>query len=281
MNQENLEPSTSLPMVTSISLRPQRAFSQQASDAFKSWARCKKEFYFKHLKRLHWPSDAQNFALGRDVHKLLDYQARGLDCTLILSAAAPNVVQSWDKLMQHPVVDLPVLANEWGFHVPVTSVDGEPFWLTGRMDRIARDGNQIVIIDWKTGTGVPKLPETDWQTRLYLFALLEVANTPSANDLGFTQNGPLTAGDISFRYVEIKPDETTPIREFNIPYSNAKHEATRRELQQMLAAMAMEEDYALPDACPNKFCAYRPICGIEDQERLQALEREMAAEPDL
>lgn len=238
-------------------------FQQISSDAFKSWSRCKKQFYYKHIKHLQWPSDVRHFRLGRDVHKLLDYQARGLDCEVLLSNAPGDVLFSWRKLEKHPITKLPVIANEWAFHVPVPLGNGQTEWLTGRLDRVARDGDSVVIIDWKTGTGIPKQPETDWQTLLYLYGLLEVANSPSASDLGLNLHGSLRAEQIQFMYVEIKPDESTPIRPVTVKYSVQKHQQIGALLKQHLLQMSEEEDFPLPDACPDRYCAFRAICGID------------------
>lgn len=241
-------------------------FSQISSDAFKSWSRCKRQFYYKHVKKMQWPADIQHFRLGRDVHKLLDYQARGLDCTLLLEKAPMDVRISWQKLMNHPTVHLPVLANEWAFHTPMPCTDGATDWLTGRIDRVARREDDILVIDWKTGTGVPRNPDVDWQTRLYLYALVEVAQSPSAADLGLRIDGPLQPEQVKFLYVEVKADNHTPVREVLLDYNSAKHEATRQTLQAIVSRMAVEEDYDLPDnnQCPDKFCSYRSICGIDN-----------------
>ncbi len=241
-------------------------FTQISSDAFKSWSRCKRQFFYKHVKKMQWPSDIQHFRLGRDVHKLLDYQARGLDCTLLLENAPMDVRVSWQKLMAHPVAYLPVIANEWAFHVPMPSSQGFTDWLTGRIDRVARRDDTVLVIDWKTGTGVPRNPEVDWQTRLYLYALVEVAHTQSAADLNLNWNGPLQPEQVQFAYVEVKADNHTPVREVLVDYNTTKHEATRQTLSAIVSAMAVEEDYDLPDnrQCPDKFCAYRSICGIEN-----------------
>jgi len=245
-----------------MSRRPD--FQQLTRDSFKSWDRCKRQFLYKQVKRLQWPSDIQHFRLGQDVHKLLDYQARGLDCELLLSNALLDVRLSWRKLIQHPVVHLPVLANEWAFHVPLALPNGKTEWATGRIDRVARDGDRVLVIDWKTGTGVPKNPEADWQTRLYLYALVEVAKSPSAADLGLNIQGPLQPEQVQFLYLEVKADEHTPVREVLLPYDTARHEATRQVLQSILSQMMLEEEYALPESgtCPDRYCSYRPICGI-------------------
>lgn len=240
-------------------------FSQISSDAFKSWSRCKRQFYYKHVKKMQWPSDTQHFRLGKDVHKLLDYQARNLDCELLLESAPMNVRISWQKLMNHPVAHLPVIANEWAFHTPIPCDDGKTDWLTGRIDRVARRDDTILVIDWKTGTGVPRNPEVDWQTRLYLYALVEVAQSQSAADLGMSIDGPLQPEQVKFLYVEVKADQHTPVREVLLDYNRAKHEATRQTLQTIVSRMAIEEEYDLPDnnQCPDQYCSYRSICGIE------------------
>lgn len=240
-------------------------FTQISSDAFKSWSRCQKQFYYKYVKKMQWPADIQHFRLGRDVHKLLDYQARGLDCGLLLAQAPLDVRLSWQKLIDHPIVHLPVIANEWAFHVPMPTLQGHREWLTGRIDRVAREGDRVLVIDWKTGTGVPRNPALDWQTRLYLYALVEVAATASASDLGLSLPAPLQPEQVQFVYVEVKADNHTPIREVRLDYSAAQHEATRQTLSAIVSAMAVEEDYPLPDnrQCPDKYCAYRTLCGID------------------
>jgi len=242
---------------------------QISSDALKSWSRCKRQFYYKYVKKLQWPSNQQHFQLGQNMHKLLDYQSRGLACDLLLRDASSDVQTSWGKLMTHEVVDLPVVANEWAFHVPVRldkSVTDAPVqWLTGRIDRVARQGDKVLVIDWKTGTGVPRNPETDWQTRLYLYALVEVAQSPSAADLGLNEDGPLQPEQVSFLYVEVRADQRSPVRLVPLAYGKAQHLDTHKVLQNILTHMAQEEVYALPEkgGCPDQYCVYHPICGIK------------------
>lgn len=266
------------------SLAPAGRFRQWSTDAFKSWSRCRRQFYYKHVKAMQWPADQSNFRLGRDVHKLLDYQARGLDCDLLVSGAPEDVRRSWTKLMAHPITQLPVLANEWAFHVPIALGDqlpglleeqrgnnGRVEWLTGRIDRVARDGDRLLVIDWKTGTAVPPQPEADWQTMIYRYAVVEVASSPSAADLGFNlpkpgqENAaasPLRPEQVTFVYVEVKADESTPIRPVEITYSAEEHAKVAQLLRDTLTWMLSEEDYVVTDPCPDRFCAFRPICGV-------------------
>ena len=230
-------------------------------DAFKAWTRCKKQYYFKYGKKYLWPSDDRHFSLGKDVHKLLDYHARGLNCAALLESADDKVRVSFEKLLAHPISHWSTLASEWGFHVPV-HVPGAPVWLVGRMDRIARQDGLIWIIDWKTGTGVPKNPEEDWQTRVYLYALLEIARAPLPNTV--LHQPDLPAESLRFCYVEVKTGDQ-PVRLETVEYSEQKHTETRRLLEQHCSAMVVESTFALPSKCPDRYCPYRTVCGIESQ----------------
>ncbi|MEM0951664.1 MAG: PD-(D/E)XK nuclease family protein [Cyanobacteria bacterium P01_H01_bin.74] len=244
--------------------------NQLSAEALKYWSRCKKQFYYRHIARLQWPSDTQHFSLGRDVHKLLDYQARGLACNHLLESASKPVRQTWEKLIQHESVSWQVLANEWAFHLPIQYKE-QTQWFTGRIDRVSRlPSGKIAVIDWKTGTGVPKNPDLDWQTRLYLYAVLETAGSPSARNLGFqgahnvNSGNPLCAEDLVFIYVEAKATPQIPVRLVTINYNTEKHMETRAALEASVSLMAKEKKFPLPEnnQCPDRYCVYRTICGI-------------------
>jgi hypothetical protein len=221
----------------------------------KTWHKCQRRYELHHLRQLQWPSDPSNFAYGQAVHTLMDYQARELDCAPLLSVASIQVQQAWQWLLADDTCHWPVIASEWGFTVPAPN---HPLLksavLVGRMDRISRgpDG-AVVLIDWKTGTAVPKDPMNDWQTRVYLYALAE-----ALCQLGL-EDTPLEA--IKFRYVAVK----NGIRHTDVAYSEAFHEETRERLIETLVAMATATRYLLPEACPDRYCGYRNVCGIEQR----------------
>ena len=228
-----------------------------APDQLKKWTRCKKQFYYQHVKQLRWPTDKSNFTLGSDVHKLMDYQSRALDCALLLKNADVKTQLCWEKLSQHPVSQLPVVANEWGFQVPVMQ-DLQTTWLTGRIDRIARDveNDKILVIDWKTGTAAPKLPHSDWQTIIYLYAVIE-----ARHDLGLPN---LTPAHLQFVYVEVNTrHENAPVRLLPVDYSEKQHAQNRQLIEKTLADIDNEEAFDLPNQCPDAWCPYRSICGIQ------------------
>ena len=239
---------------------PPATFSRTSADALKSWSRCKRQFAYKYVAKLKWPSDVRHFSLGREVHKLLDYQSRNLSCEKIVATADEKVRRSYEKLMSHRSTQWDILGSEWEFNIPLNMEDDSVEWLNGRIDRIARDqSGKVWIIDWKTGMGAPKNPHEDWQTRVYLFALIEVAKSVSAQDLNITD---LTPENLGFLYVIVKGDAHSPVEEVRVQYSSAQHEATRQILISTIKQLRQEENYELPDQCPDKYCLYRSLCGM-------------------
>jgi RecB family exonuclease len=223
-------------------------FEFVSADHFKRWERCQLQYKYRYLLRLQWPADQSNFELGKSVHKLLEFQSRGIDGSLVATQAREDIRKSWQLLMAHPITQLPVLANEWGFTVPLA----ENTWLNGRIDRIARDeAGRVLIIDWKTGTGVPRNPDAAWQTVIYCFAVME-----AREELGLPD---LTPEQIRFVYVEVRD----AVRLIEIPYDSIRHETTRSRLLKTLNDIQTATDHRLPDRCPDKFCSFRPLCGID------------------
>ena len=219
----------------------------------KSWRRCQRKYMLDYEHRLRWPSNPRNFQLGQDVHKLLDYQARGLALEGLIAAAPANVQRTWQTLIADcALVSAPILGSEWGFTVPVPEVPHT--WLEGRMDRIARVGERIAVIDWKTGTSIPRDPETDWQTVAYLYAAYEARTA-----LGLPASLPPEA--FEFVYVEVRDR----VREVRIPYSQSLHAAHRGQLIHTVQAIVGATEYPLPETCPDRYCPYPSVCGIQNR----------------
>lgn len=214
----------------------------------KTWEKCQKRYELNYARRLSWPSDPKNFRLGRGVHQLLDYDARHMPVDPIAEAADADIRAYWEQLRQSRWAQLPVVASEWGFALEVAG-----HWIYGRIDRIAQDEHRIHVLDWKTGTGIPFHPETDWQTLVYLYAVYA-----GQADLGLT----FPPEYLYFTYVQAKPSGITEVQ---VAYSQQRHAETHARLTQTLIAMSQATRFKLPSKCPDRYCPYINICGVLDQ----------------
>jgi hypothetical protein len=258
------------------------ALSSVSPNHLQTWGRCQRQFDYQYVQQLRWPTDQRNFALGKNVHKLLDYHARGMEVTPLLQTATPEVQRAWQLLMAHPISQAPVVASEWGFQIPVDYTEaraevapavitaaGESapppanqpprrVWLTGRIDRIVRgDNGQVWVLDWKTGTAVPKDPANHWQTIVYLLAVLA-----AKDDLGLPD---LTAEQLVFVYVGV----SDAVRLVQVPFDTLQLAQYQARLQQSLQQLLSATDFVLPSRCPDAHCPYGTICGINQVSLVQ------------
>jgi hypothetical protein len=238
---------------------------------FKTWTKCKKKYYYDYVQKLRWPTDQSHFQFGKTIHKLFEYQARGLDFADLLTQASPEIQGAWAALQEHPIPHLPVVASEWAFHVPI-AFKNKKVWLAGRVDRISLEDDTLLILDWKTGTSAPSLPEVDWQTTLYLYAVLEAQKELHLEKCHFKKDQEtqefqhlepraFSPESLRFVYVEVKKQD---VKAISILYNAEKHQATQERLIRTLAQMNQEKGYQLPNQCPDPYCPYRSICGIQD-----------------
>ena len=239
------------------------SFQVITSDRLKSWSRCQKQYEFQYVKALHWPADTRSFALGKDIHKLLDYQARELDVTQVVQTASPLIQQMWTALLDYPLVTIPAVSSEWAFHIYLDNDLTSGLWLSGRVDRIVwlEQQKKLCIVDWKTGTAVPKDPENDWQTQVYLYAVYE-----ARHQLVLPEK--ITHEQLCFTYVEVptqkQSDQKQPIqiKEKTVLYTAEKHRAARQRILDTVLKLYNATEYVLPARCPDKYCAYSSVCGI-------------------
>jgi hypothetical protein len=231
-----------------------------SADSLKTWDTCVQQFEWKVLNHLHWPSDTRNFALGTRIHKLMDYQSRGMDVTPLLTQADAAVQATWALLQQHPAVQWPCVASEWGFEFPVETPDHPPVWMTGRIDRVAWHQNQLWIIDWKTGTAAPRAPEKAWQTGMYALAVWQAWRSLPP---GPWQKSPPQAVNVT--YVAVSPPE---VRQLTVRLGPEEIAYWQTRLQTSLHAIMHSTSYQPQAPCPDKWCVYQPMCPVTKTVRI-------------
>ncbi|MEB3206236.1 MAG: PD-(D/E)XK nuclease family protein [Vampirovibrionales bacterium] len=246
-------------------------------DGIKTFHKCARKYQLQTLRRMRWPADTRNFRLGQHVHKLMDYQAYanlGLPLNAVLPAATNAEKSAFERLeKESSVAGWPVLASEWGFNLRLSRQADWPasvgaVFIRGRMDRLVLqpETHHVVIVDWKTGTAIPKQPEHDFQTLIYALAVDEASeHLPVPKQSALEGAAPRLA----FVYVGVSSNLQKPLQEIRIDFDAPRLHLARKEVlaevSAMLKAMAADQ-FALPAYCPDRYCPFRTVCGIATQD---------------
>jgi hypothetical protein len=225
----------------------------------KEWDKCHAQFYYKTVLKQRWLSDERNFELGKSVHALMDLHAKGLPYEHFKVGIKANIYAHFEALIQHPIAKAPVVASEYAFYLPFPVGDVSPITLTGRIDRISLYDGSLAIIDWKTGTAVPHDYATAWQTRLYSYAIWHMRDALGVDE----------SLEMHFYYVDVRTNRQPAVKMYTVAIDADYIAETEGLLKQVLARILAEKRFALPSACPDKYCSFSQVCGINPETTAQ------------
>ena len=216
-------------------------------DRFNTWQICRKKYYFKYIKELKYPEFHQDYELGKSIHALIDYHLRGFKTEHLLQNADNKIIDLWNSIKNHPILNKKVIKTEWGFN---TNLENTPYWLIGRIDAIFFDEEtgKYIIADWKTGVVAPKKIDTYFQHKIYLYALYQ-----SRKDLGLD----FEPQDLVFNYFEIIPDS---VQKIEICFSEEKLFEYEKNFLNIIKNIESTVKFDATENCFDKFCLYKGLC---------------------
>lgn len=128
----------------------------------KTFSDCPHKYYLKYVKKISIPQPASYFEKGKKIHALANYYLRGDDISKIINGLTEDEKAIWDMLFQNEFFKKKYVKSEYNLSCKI----GE-FWIGGRLDALMQDNEDYYILDYKTGS-IPKTPESDFQTMVYL-----------------------------------------------------------------------------------------------------------------
>lgn len=191
------------------------------------------------------PEQQERLAQGNRFHYLMQQRELGLP-TAALIAEEPQLGQWLQDFLER--------APQWISPNPVTTPNTrrdaehertlafEGVLLVVRYDLLLCGTNHAQILDWKTYRRPPKSDwlKRNWQTRLYPFVLAETSDYP--------------ADAISMTYWFVEASEAEESQCWQFDYSQAEHEATRKELSNLLANLTQNwQNYQEGESLPSRF----------------------------
>lgn len=217
----------------------------------KTFESCPQKYWFKYVQKISVPQKSSMFEKGKKIHALAHYYLRGDDITKLEKALNSEEKQVWESLKQNEYFQKSYVNSEYNLSCKVGK-----YWIGGRLDALVKDithplppspkgrGNDIYyILDYKTGQ-IPKNPESDFQTAVYLLCVSKKLNPP----LTLQSEGKKT--NIKFVYIDLKNNQNCVI-DFDKDY------------EKQIIEVCQKIENIEPKAEKSKicdFCEYKKIC---------------------
>lgn len=203
----------------------------------KTFKNCPIKYKLKYIDKISLPQKASFFEKGKKVHALANYYLQGVDITKLEPTLNEAETQAWQTLKANEYFNKTNINSEYNLSCKIGN-----YWIGGRLDAIVKDQSSYYILDYKTGS-IPKKPEYDYQTMIYLLCL---ANSPlvKAND------------DINFVYIDLKNNKNCIINFSNTKKSEYKNAIL--EICSNIEKAQFPEEIEHSQTCD--FCEYKKLC---------------------
>ncbi len=137
-----------------------------SANMLKTYKLCPLKYKLKYVERFSLPQKFEVFEKGKKIHALAYYYLKGDDITKMETALTPEENAVWQRLKENEFFNMKTYRAEFDLNCKIGN-----FWVGGRLDAVVYDeDNNYYILDYKTGA-VPKNPQEDLQTLVYLAAL--------------------------------------------------------------------------------------------------------------
>lgn len=145
-------------------------FSVYSPNMLKTYENCPKKYFYKYIEKINVPISYLPFEKGKKIHALANYFLKGINISRIETALTQEEREIWNSLLDNPFFKKDCIQSEYQLSCKVGD-----FWIGGRLDAVVCDYEQYYILDYKTGS-IPKNPEYDYQTMVYLLCLDKILN---------------------------------------------------------------------------------------------------------
>lgn len=131
----------------------------------KTFEECPKKYEFIYVDKVSLPKNKYFFEKGKNIHSLANYFIKGFDVNKLEQALTSQELSLWNYLKSTEYFKYQLLKSEYQISIKL----GEN-WIGGRLDALIQNNNDYYILDYKTGS-IPKNPEYDYQTMIYLLCV--------------------------------------------------------------------------------------------------------------
>ncbi len=165
-----------------------------SANSLKILEKSTEEFRLKYIENLYLTPDSSQTKAGQNLHNFLCFYFKNFDTSKIEAAFNKEDKDFINGIKEFNAIKTLKSAHakhiEQPFLIKCIPENFCCFYLTGRFDAVLTNGGEIKIYDWKTAS-LPKNPENDLQTVVYLYAASKLYGTEniSIEYVSLTKNG--------------------------------------------------------------------------------------------
>lgn len=207
----------------------------------KTFKSCPLKYKFKYIDRISLPQKASFFEKGKKVHALANYYLKGDDISKFEPTLNENEKIAWNNLKSNEFFSYKYVNSEYNLSCKIGD-----YWIGGRLDAIVKkhknESETYYILDYKTGS-IPKKPEYDYQTMVYLLCLSSAPFITPQDELKFV-------------YIDLKNNQNCVI-DFT-QEKKVEYEKAITTICSNIKNIQIPEDIEHQKMCD--FCEYKKIC---------------------
>lgn len=204
----------------------------------KTFQSCPQKYYYRYIINLNVPQKSSMFEKGKKIHALANYYLRGDNISKLETELNEDEKLVWKKLFNNKYFQKLYVNSEYNLSCKI-----DKYWIGGRLDAIVRDEKNLYILDYKTGS-IPKNPEYDYQTMVYLLCLESFVKSANLNI------------PIHFVYIDLKNDSNLVITLDDEKSAIYKDEIVK--ICSSIEKFKFTDTFTQSKSCD--FCEYKKFC---------------------
>ncbi len=206
----------------------------------KTFEECPKKYELRYIQKVNVVQSPKIFERGKKIHALAHYYLRGENIEKFLPALTDEEKLIWQYLLGNEYFQKNYVNSEYNLNAKLDN-----FWVGGRLDAFMKSGNNYYILDYKTGS-VPKNPEEDFQTMIYLICAQRILSQ------GWGKNF-----NLAFVYIDLK-NKKNHLIEFSDEKKSNYEEKLITSCQKITTTKTFNKNLS---RC--NFCEFNKICNTD------------------
>lgn len=131
---------------------------------------CPRKYFYMYVDKISLPQNKKLFEKGKNIHAIASYFIKNFDVSKLENALTNEEKDIWKYLKNTKYFGYELINSEYQISFKL-----DDNWFGGRLDALVKNKEDYYILDYKTGA-IPKNPEFDFQTMIYLLAVDRLLN---------------------------------------------------------------------------------------------------------